>query len=123
MGARASWPLLLQNPDIFAGAIIGSGATYDSAEQLSTLFGIPIRNYYGADDEAGLEEASEDTNTTYVSIVYLPIRFDRAYQTGLVERFVISGEQRNNSQKFFRFPRDFTRAIRRSSRYDGQTMG
>ncbi|CAD6584557.1 MAG: hypothetical protein CYPHOPRED_002750 [Cyphobasidiales sp. Tagirdzhanova-0007] len=66
MGARAGWDLLIQNPNIFAAAVLSSGNTTADAQQLSTIFGIPIRSYYGTDDEAGLAQMLEGTNATYV---------------------------------------------------------
>lgn len=67
MGTRAAWPFLMEYPDIFAGAILSSGATFAQAYQLEALLGIPIRNYYGADDENGLGQATTNTQQAYVS--------------------------------------------------------
>lgn len=36
----------MEYPDIFAGAILSSGATFAQAYQLEALLGISIRNYY-----------------------------------------------------------------------------
>ena len=55
-------------PDIFAGVIIGSGATYATASQLSSLLGIPIRNFVGSNDEAGLAQATNQTASSYVRL-------------------------------------------------------
>lgn len=67
MGTRAAWPFLMEYPDIFAGAILSSGATFAQAYQLEALLGIPIRNYYGADDESNLDVATINTQNEYVS--------------------------------------------------------
>lgn len=67
MGARAGWPLLMAYPDIFAGSIISSGATYAQSYQLQDLLGNSIRNYYGGDDESGLGPATVNTQEAYVS--------------------------------------------------------
>ncbi|KAL7007241.1 hypothetical protein EMMF5_003080 [Cystobasidiomycetes sp. EMM_F5] len=64
MGARASWDLLMSNPNIFAGAVLASGATYVGPADLSKLVGIPIRNYIGSQDDVGL---SQSANLTYAS--------------------------------------------------------
>lgn len=66
MGARASWDLLMSNPNIFAGAVLASGATYVGPADLSKLVGIPIRNYIGSQDDVGL---SQSANLTYASYV------------------------------------------------------
>lgn len=57
----------MEYPDIFAGAILSSGATFAQAYQLEALLGIPIRNYYGADDESNLDVATINTQNEYVS--------------------------------------------------------
>lgn len=74
MGARAAWPLLMKYPDIFAGAIISSGATFAQANQLEALLGNTIRNYYGADDENGLGNATLATQDAYESALQLGLR-------------------------------------------------
>lgn len=68
MGTRAAWPFLMEYPDIFAGAILSSGATFAQAYQLEALLGNSIRNYYGADDENGLGNATIATQNAYVSV-------------------------------------------------------
>ncbi|KAL8277418.1 hypothetical protein RQP46_010140 [Phenoliferia psychrophenolica] len=65
MGSRDAWSLLMQNPEIFAGAVISSGSTAASSTQLKALLGIPIRNYYGSEDETGLAERSITTQSNY----------------------------------------------------------
>lgn len=70
MGTRAAWPFLMEYPDIFAGAILSSGATFAQAYQLEALLGIPIRNYYGADDESNLDVATINTQNEYVSLLF-----------------------------------------------------
>lgn len=67
MGTRAAWGLLMANPDIFAGAILSSGATYATQAGLSNIVGIPIRNFVGTNDEDGLEAATTTTMSRYVS--------------------------------------------------------
>lgn len=66
MGARAAWNLVLAHPDIFAGVIISSGATFLQAYQMQPLLGVSIRNYFGDDDESGLSLASNNTQANYV---------------------------------------------------------
>lgn len=56
----------MQNPDIFAGTIISSGANFADSNDLSKLLGNSIRNYYGGDDESNLSTASNDTQVAYV---------------------------------------------------------
>ena len=65
MGARAAWNVLFTQPDIFAGSIISSGATYADQDTLSILLGNSIRAYYGADDEDGLSNASVATQENW----------------------------------------------------------
>lgn len=67
MGTRAAWGFLMANPNIFAGAILSSGATYATENGLADIVGIPIRNFYGSEDEDGLEAATQTTMTRYVS--------------------------------------------------------
>lgn len=67
MGTRAAWPFLMEYPNIFAGAILSSGATFSQSFQLEALLGNSIRNYYGADDENGLGNATLATQNAYVS--------------------------------------------------------
>lgn len=57
----------MQYPEIFAGAILSSGATFAPVDQLEALLGNSIRNYYGADDENGLGNATLATQNAYVS--------------------------------------------------------
>lgn len=68
MGTRAAWGLLMANPGIFAGAILSSGATYATQDSLADIVGIPIRNFYGSEDEDGLEATTNTTMTRYVSL-------------------------------------------------------
>jgi hypothetical protein len=70
MGARAGWPLLMDNPDIFAASVISSGATFAQPYQLQALLGNTIRNYYGANDENGLSNATLNTQANYVSLLF-----------------------------------------------------
>lgn len=70
MGTRAAWGLLMQYPDIFAGAILSSGATYAKEDAFADIVGIPIRNFVGALDENGLSGATATTMTRYVSSEY-----------------------------------------------------
>lgn len=67
MGTRGAWGLLMAHPNIFAGAILSSGATYAQQDALSDIVGIPIRNFYGSEDEDGLEAATVTTMQRYVS--------------------------------------------------------
>lgn len=68
MGARAAWPLLMQHPDTFAGAVLSSGVTLAPASQLEALLGISIRSYYGAHEDDNLDVAAVKTQQEYVSL-------------------------------------------------------
>jgi hypothetical protein len=57
----------MQYPDIFAGAILSSGATHAKADAFADIVGIPIRNFVGAADENGLEAATATAMARYVS--------------------------------------------------------
>lgn len=56
---------------MFAGAVISSGATYAPQNDLAGLIGIPIRNFYGSEDEDGLESATVNTMARYVRYTYV----------------------------------------------------
>jgi hypothetical protein len=56
----------MENPNIFAGAILSSGATYAPQSALESIVGIPIRNFVGTQDEDGLAEATTTTMARYV---------------------------------------------------------
>lgn len=71
MGTRAAWGLLMAYPDIFAGAILSSGATYAQQDALSDIVGIPIRNFVGTQDEDGLAAATATTMARYVSSIII----------------------------------------------------
>jgi predicted peptidase len=87
MGARAAWNLLMKYPDIFAGSVISSGATYADASLLKNLLGNSIRNYYGTVDEFGLFNATLDTQQRWnqAAARYIQSNSSSIYRTRVLE--------------------------------------
>ena len=64
----------MANPNLFAGSIISSGATYLQSYQLQPLLGNSIRNYYGSIDEKGLTNATVNIQAAYDKALFFALQ-------------------------------------------------
>lgn len=80
-------------PNLFAGVVISSGASFLQAYQMQPLLGNSIRNYYGTIDEIGLANATLTTQAAYDQALASALRKNSSAvdQTRTLETIEIEG--------------------------------
>lgn len=89
MGSKVAYTLLMDHPDIFAGAVISSGRLVATPEELQVLLGIPIRNYVGGADEPDMRTDAVGLAESYVSTKRLVFQLG-LFLYGLIEGITYS---------------------------------